>query len=119
MSLLLFPLMAWAAPGDLDPTFGTGGIVTTDAGAYEAIRSIEIDQHGKIVASGGIYDAFFIARYNPDGTLAPAKTRTIGRPSSLLAIAGRRARSMRTSQRTRPVKRAICQPRPRSTYSYP
>jgi uncharacterized delta-60 repeat protein len=53
---------AWAAPGDLDPTFGIGGVVATDFGAGQ----VAIQRDGKIVAAGG-----GLARYNADGTLDP------------------------------------------------
>ena len=60
----------YAAPGDLDPTFGTGGIVTTtilgaSARAYDAV----LQPDGKIVACGLTPDGFALARFNPDGTL--------------------------------------------------
>ena len=59
------PGAAGAAPGDLDPSFGNGGIVTTvvGGGGAEALATLP---NGKIVAAGG-----GIARYLPDGSLDP------------------------------------------------
>ena len=61
-----------AAPGDLDPTFGTGGIVTTDIlGASASANAALLQPDGKIVASGSTADGLALARFNPDGTLDP------------------------------------------------
>ncbi len=65
---------ALAAPGDLDPTFGTGGVVTTDFGSTsDGAQSVAIQADGKIVAAGrtGIFalSDFALARYNTNGTL--------------------------------------------------
>jgi hypothetical protein len=59
---------AQASPGDLDPTFGTGGKVTTDfAGGPDQARALAVQAHGKLVAAGvvetgGLSD-FALARY--------------------------------------------------------
>lgn len=66
-----------AATGDLDPTFGNGGKVTTDIGSrFESVNAVVIQQDGKIVAGGGSIivpefndGAFALARYNSNGTL--------------------------------------------------
>ena len=68
-----------AAPGDLDLSFGSGGFVVTPIGpigsVYEVVpREILTQPDGKIVVCGWIYDdfgtdSFFLARYNPNGTL--------------------------------------------------
>jgi len=55
--------------GDLDPTFGGDGKVTTDFGYNEEMRAIAIQADGKIVAAGCTPTAFALARYTPDGTL--------------------------------------------------
>ena len=49
---------ALAAPGDLDPTFGTGGIVKTAIGtANDAdARTLLQQPDGKLVAAGNIYN---------------------------------------------------------------
>src|SRR6266545_1086163 len=55
--------------GDLDPTFGGDGKVTTNFGSGEEVRAVAIQADGKIVAAGCIPTAFALARYMPDGTL--------------------------------------------------
>jgi uncharacterized delta-60 repeat protein len=76
---------AYAASGDLDPTFGVGGVVTTDFGVNppepEIANEMVIQPDGKIVVAGragtdqfpvGGDGAFGIARYLPNGTLDPS-----------------------------------------------
>jgi uncharacterized delta-60 repeat protein len=69
-----------AAPGDLDPTFGTAGSVTTDIGAgdFEEIdepRSIALQSDGKIVVAGFTLRRSdqvresVVVRYNANGSL--------------------------------------------------
>src|SRR5690606_24978253 len=61
--------------GDLDPTFGAGGVVFTDtleaiSASAEAVVVYQSD--GKIVAAGraeNTVDDGAVARYNPDGSL--------------------------------------------------
>ncbi len=67
---------ALAAPGDLDPTFGAGGIVTTDitgSNDDDSATAVAIQADGKIVVAGyaesGATNDFALARYNTDGTL--------------------------------------------------
>ena len=69
-------LQTQAVPGDLDPTFGTGGKLTTDFGNHENGNSAALQSDGKIVVVGrafanfgGFRDNFAVARYNTDGTL--------------------------------------------------
>lgn len=74
IGLVLVAAMAFAAPGDLDPNFGTGGIVTTAIGvASDTGRSIAVQADGRIVVAGqssnGSNDDFSLVRYNSDGTL--------------------------------------------------
>jgi len=65
-----FALVRYTTTGALDPTFGTGGIVSTNVGGdYYGIQSIAIQSDGKIVASGGGNGNFIIARYNTNGSL--------------------------------------------------
>ncbi|MDX3248117.1 calcium-binding protein [Streptomyces sp. ME18-1-4] len=71
-ALVLFcPGIALAAPGDLDPTFGTGGKVITNFGGTDFATSVQAD--GKIVAAGftsaGGANDFALARYNTNGSL--------------------------------------------------
>lgn len=67
-----------AAPGDLDLSFGSGGIVVTSIGDqfyYDEARTVLAQPDGKILVSGHIYDqefylaSFFLARYHPTGAL--------------------------------------------------
>jgi uncharacterized delta-60 repeat protein len=62
---------AWANPGDLDPSFGTGGVVTTTFGTEEArALAVALQADGKIVAVGtNTTGTFELARYNVDGSL--------------------------------------------------
>ncbi|HMH54581.1 MAG TPA: hypothetical protein VK548_30375 [Candidatus Acidoferrum sp.] len=69
--------VAAAAPGDLDPTFGTGGTVVTDLGGADYPAAVALQPDGKIVIAGtrlvgprgtsrfGIV----LFRYRSDGTL--------------------------------------------------
>jgi uncharacterized delta-60 repeat protein len=61
-----------ARAGDLDPSFGVGGTLTTDGG-FEQAKALVV-QGDKLVATGLGYSSsssttFALARYNPDGTL--------------------------------------------------
>jgi uncharacterized delta-60 repeat protein len=62
-------------PGDLDPSFGSGGIVTTSFVSYtDYAEALVVQPDGKIVAGGtksSSGESFLLARYNPDGTLDP------------------------------------------------
>lgn len=71
-----------AAPGDLDPTFGSGGKITTGLGPSASVGATEvvIQSDGKIVAAGGS-NGFTLARYNADGNL-DASFGTSGRVSA-------------------------------------
>jgi len=59
---------AAAAPGDLDPSFGGDGRVTTDFGGNDPARAVAVQPDGKIVVAGGSGD-FELARYEKDGSL--------------------------------------------------
>jgi uncharacterized delta-60 repeat protein len=71
------PLVARAAAGDLDPSFGSGGKVFTDFGSTRdsAGRTVAIQRDGKIVVAGfsqprdSDEEDFALARYNRDGSL--------------------------------------------------
>jgi uncharacterized delta-60 repeat protein len=63
------------SPGDLDPTFGVGGKVTTAFDFAQAALALVLQPDGKLVAAGfldsvGTVD-FVLARYLPDGSLDP------------------------------------------------
>jgi uncharacterized delta-60 repeat protein len=71
---LLFPTLLAAARGDLDPTFGTGGKVTTDFGGNETAWGLAVQSDGKAVLAGtrfdpGPSDDFVLARYTVSGAL--------------------------------------------------
>ena len=74
LSLVLIPtFMSAQTVGTLDPTFGTGGKVTTDFGGSSAARIVPVQANGQTLAAGvavpnGI-TGFALARYNSDGTL--------------------------------------------------
>jgi uncharacterized delta-60 repeat protein len=65
-----------AADGALDPSFGSGGFVTTDFGDGSATsaspRAVAIQPDGKIVVAGDDSSQIVLVRYNPDGTLDAA-----------------------------------------------
>jgi uncharacterized delta-60 repeat protein len=71
IALTIPPVLA--APGDLDPTFGVGGIVYTSFFRHARASAVALQPDGKIVAVGtyGIRDdkLFALARYLTDGTL--------------------------------------------------
>lgn len=68
--------VASGAAGDLDQSFGNGGIVVTDLGGNDAGAAVVSEPNGRIVvagstnAGGGLGD-FSVVRYRPDGSLDP------------------------------------------------
>jgi len=75
-----FAVVRYTFDGQLDQTFGTGGIVTTDFGATGADAHASLDRAAavtlqpdqKIIVAGftrGDHQAFAAARYAPDGSL--------------------------------------------------
>ncbi len=77
LTLFVSVQMAQATDGDLDPTFGTGGMVTTDLGhSTDIANAVAVQADGKLVVVGQTYkqndfsdEDFVVTRYNPDGTL--------------------------------------------------
>lgn len=73
--LVLAVSAAAANPGDLDPTFGSGGKVITSIGQINDAAAVVVQPDGKIVVGGSqgppTYDAwgFGLVRFNRDGTL--------------------------------------------------
>jgi uncharacterized delta-60 repeat protein len=66
-----------AAPGDIDPSFGGSGVVTTQFSGFDGASAVAVQADGKIVAAGFANDSnfnftFAVVRYNPDGTLDPS-----------------------------------------------
>jgi uncharacterized delta-60 repeat protein len=74
LGALLVPTLLAAARGDLDPTFGTGGKVSTDFGGNEEAWAVAAQRDGKAVVAGGRFDPgpsddFVLARYTARGAL--------------------------------------------------
>src|SRR5262245_684540 len=71
--LIVVPGPLQAADGDLDTTFGSGGIVITDFGGDDVANAVALQSDGKIVAAGrtlfGGVSSFALGRYNSDGSL--------------------------------------------------
>jgi uncharacterized delta-60 repeat protein len=73
-----FLLVRYDASGNLDPTFGVGGKVTTDFfGQSDEAASVAIQTDGKIIVAGlatgmNFYSDFALARYNANGDLDAA-----------------------------------------------
>jgi uncharacterized delta-60 repeat protein len=72
--LVIFSFPAQAAPGDLDTSFGVGGLVRTDVTAKrDSVLGMAIQTDGKMVVvgmAGAAHSQFLVARYNPtDGAL--------------------------------------------------
>jgi uncharacterized delta-60 repeat protein len=77
--LLIASQQAAAQAGHLDPTFGSGGIVTTDFGDQgnsnkASANAVTIQSNGKIVVGGGVpshtgFPVPAVARYNTNGSL--------------------------------------------------
>jgi uncharacterized delta-60 repeat protein len=65
-----FALARYLPNGQLDPSFGGDGLVTTPASGGGIVRALALQSDGKIVAAGssGPSDSA-VARYNPDGSL--------------------------------------------------
>src|SRR5215831_16371130 len=69
--------VAQAAAGDLDPTFGTAGMLTTDLNhSTDIANAVAVQADGKLVVVGQTYqnndfsgEDFVVTRYNTDGTL--------------------------------------------------
>ncbi len=76
-----FLLARYKPNGGLDPSFGSGGIVTTPIGDDAEAYALVIQPDGRLVAAGTSLDdatsalVFALARYKPNGRL----DRTFGR----------------------------------------
>lgn len=76
-----FALARYNPDGSLDPSFGVGGIVTTDFSpswiSSDFIAALAIQADGKILAAGTAGDYYYggpflaVVRYNTDGSLDP------------------------------------------------
>ncbi len=58
-----------AADGDLDTSFDTDGLVTTNSGSNDEGNGIAVQTDGKIVVAGTNGATFVVIRYNTDGSL--------------------------------------------------
>src|SRR6266545_965702 len=67
-AVVLGPVALGDSPGDLDPTFGVGGVVTTPI-LRGGAQALVLQPDGKLVAAGKGGDHFALVRYNPDGSL--------------------------------------------------
>src|SRR5439155_421071 len=73
-AVLALPLAARADPGDLDPSFGAGGQVSTPIlSGYDGASAVVVQPDGKLVAAGHADNAnnatFALVRYNAAGSL--------------------------------------------------
>ncbi len=65
-----FAVVRYNPDGTLDPSFGTGGVVTTDLGTRgDDARAVVIQPDGRIVVAGSAGEDIALARYLPNGTL--------------------------------------------------
>jgi uncharacterized delta-60 repeat protein len=69
-----FALVRYSVDGSLDPTFGTGGKVTTPIGSgADRAYALVLQSDGKLVVAGSTFngstDDFALVRYNADGSL--------------------------------------------------
>src|SRR6266705_4905865 len=77
LTWLISSQVAEAEAGDLDPTFGTAGMVTTDINrSTDIAQAVAVQADGKLVVVGQTYkqndfsdEDFVVTRYNTDGTL--------------------------------------------------
>ena len=66
---LTLPVLA-ANPGDLDPSFGNGGVITTTLFSTATARAVAIQSDGKIIMFGNSQaNAFALSRHNSDDSL--------------------------------------------------
>ncbi|HYU99854.1 MAG TPA: hypothetical protein VE977_13580 [Pyrinomonadaceae bacterium] len=76
---------AMAAAGDLDPSFGSGGLVTTDLlNTLEVIRKVAVQTDGKLVAVGNSGSNDVLVRYKLNGSLDP----TFGSGGKVIGLRG-------------------------------
>src|SRR5688500_2994398 len=57
-----------ATAGDLDPSFGIGGVATAPSLNLAYPTAVAVQADGKIIAAGGAGGPL-VARFNPDGSL--------------------------------------------------
>jgi uncharacterized delta-60 repeat protein len=78
-------------PGDLDPTYGTGGKVRTEFNATANMGGAALQTDGKTVVAGiaGTTDPYMVLRYTSDGTLDPTFGSLNGRQPSPFIVFSR------------------------------
>src|SRR5581483_11173415 len=68
-----FSIARFDSNGTLDPSFGNGGLVSTNFGGPGQATSIVLESNGKILVGGGLQNngstSFALARYNANGSL--------------------------------------------------
>ncbi|HEX7244074.1 MAG TPA: hypothetical protein VF245_00740 [Solirubrobacterales bacterium] len=76
-AVLAAPSSSQAEPGELDPSFGTAGVVETDLGSEDIAADVTTDSSGRVIVAGrseryeeGESEAV-VVRYTPTGTLDP------------------------------------------------
>lgn len=80
-----FCLARLSANGDLDPTFGSAGVVLSDLSTFDDIaRALALQPDGKILVAGSCSDTFCLARYNADGAL----DASFGSSGAVIAFSG-------------------------------
>ena len=67
--IFLFLSGVLEAAGEIDPLFGTEGIVITDFGGSDIAHNIAVQKDGKSIVVGDSSGDFAIARYEANGTL--------------------------------------------------
>lgn len=58
-----------ATAGDLDPSFGIGGVATAPVNQFAYANAVAVQPDGKVVAAGPDGAQIRVARFNPDGSL--------------------------------------------------
>ncbi len=82
---LCLPLLALAAPGDLDCGFGSGGTLNLNLASVEAARDVGLQSDGRIVTMGSLSGQIRLTRFLANGTL---DTSFAGSGTVLHAFAG-------------------------------
>jgi uncharacterized delta-60 repeat protein len=87
-----FALVRYTTSGALDPSFGSGGKVTTPVlSSNDIAEAVAVQSDGKIIAAGGAFDGSYydvaLARYTGAGALDP----TFGSGGTVVTAIGPRA----------------------------
>ncbi len=82
----LVPTVAFAAPGEPDPGFGTGGVVT--GGLLDEFGQVTVDGLGRTVVVGRESDSIAIARYLANGAPDPAFSSNGRADLAIAAVSG-------------------------------